>query len=1485
MYELSKVRLYSVGPSGARYEDVIIDLSGAGDPVPDQQLQLGRPELRRPSPASILFLENGGGKSVLIKLIFSVMLPGRRHVVGTSNTKVLENFVGRHDVAHVVLEWMHTRTGRLLLTGKVSDWRGRSPQSGEENLVDLWYSLRPNDLVNIATLPFADDGHNLVASDFRSRLDDLADEDPVLDLEWADKHARWSAWLVKLGLDSELFRFQRAMNAGEGEAADAFTFATDEAFVDFLLKSVLPADELGDLAESIAVHARTLATRADLELESTFVTDAIAHLEPLDQQRSVTEQAVGEAAGAVSDLDGLVARLVARVDHENGLLEHREKHIEEVAEGVAAAESARNRAVGIHAALDHHTARLRRDAAHAEQQAAADAKGKAEHVVHSWAATPALLDLEKSSGLAAALREVVGQRQDAARVALSARDARSRELARALLSTADRADTEASQEESELAEVRRTTEDAEQTWQAAVQETAQANVLAAHLQERIAGVDAEVAQAVRASLITSPATLAEDSASLAESVRADMAAITETELLLETRRAEVDEAKAGLAQAREARIAAQSHYAGAQAELRRAEDATEVLAREPRLVELLDTADVLLEYDADTLLDQLAHAQSDIDAQRTEMKVGNAADEPALLVWQADPEALLSPHQEVIRIRDLLDSEGIACGTGWDYLADRTDETIRADLVRRLPHLAGGVLVNKPEHLARAREIIDTCDSHPTGTVFVATTRSFDVVVDAQIDLAIPATAGFVAPPNAGLFDHTAAQAEYARIAERYAIRKARLAELDALYSVDRALAARLAEWRRMFPPGTLGGLAESVATAEAAVQKAAADVDDHERALEHAIVARDGVQSALSSKCRALNTLKERSRQLAELASRGREAEGWRRDAVQARDQAVASEQRAARLLGMVNLLRRDIEDRQRRADGQRALAERIREEARDLPTGTTVDSRDPIPAEPVAVLRAVLGQAQRVYEKAEVGDDQLKELTQAENRAKDALQLWEKTPAEVRDTARVLLASTNGADGAARAAAIGHADNALRAAAHRHTRAAEETTRLDERLRQLPRPAVALSQPDQPRDVAHGEQLTAAAVTAAADAKAEHEERIAQLAVARKDAERARATVESFKTIIDMHRAARDDQFPAEATGVEPFPGDAGLAGDQYRDHQRAAVKKQKAAAEAQRGLDALAERLRQFAAETRFARLTVPIRTLISEVAISALAGYAAEWVRQLRPRLRSLSDDLAQVDRHRTIILERLTAIVDSALRKLRAAQRLSKLPEGLGEWTGLEFLHIGGTPVEGELLAHQLGGVLDDAVERYIATEKRDGLGVVQRAVRAAVPKGFKVTMLKPDAVLRAERVRISAVRDVFSGGQHLTAAIILYCTLAALRANDLGKTRRHHSGVLFLDNPIGRASATYLLDLQRGVAAALGVQLIYTTGLYEEEALAGFPLIVRLRNDADLRAGRKYLSVDERIMPYLEGLASPDDTGVVTPTRILIPERRRGDTY
>jgi hypothetical protein len=182
--------------------------------------------------------------------------------------------------------------------------------------------------------------------------------------------------------------------------------------------------------------------------------------------------------------------------------------------------------------------------------------------------------------------------------------------------------------------------------------------------------------------------------------------------------------------------------------------------------------------------------------------------------------------------------------------------------------------------------------------------------------------------------------------------------------------------------------------------------------------------------------------------------------------------------------------------------------------------------------------------------------------------------------------------------------------------------------------------------------------------------------------------------------------------------------------------------------------------------------------------------------------------------------------------------------------------------------------------------RRDGFALLLQAVHAAVPRGFAVTILKPDSILRDEAVPVEGMREVFSGGQELTAAIMLYCTLAALKANERGQMRSRHSGVLFLDNPIGKANARYLLDMQTMVASALGVQLVYTTGLADDRALAAFPLWIRLRNDADLRVGLKHIRVAQqvrRLLPasFEDGDAS-DQAGTITASRLYLRSAAHG---
>jgi hypothetical protein len=65
MYELSRVRLYSIGPAGARYADTVLDLRGVGGLVPRpapaqaeffEDEPAGPP--RRPAPAGVLKLRS-----------------------------------------------------------------------------------------------------------------------------------------------------------------------------------------------------------------------------------------------------------------------------------------------------------------------------------------------------------------------------------------------------------------------------------------------------------------------------------------------------------------------------------------------------------------------------------------------------------------------------------------------------------------------------------------------------------------------------------------------------------------------------------------------------------------------------------------------------------------------------------------------------------------------------------------------------------------------------------------------------------------------------------------------------------------------------------------------------------------------------------------------------------------------------------------------------------------------------------------------------------------------------------------------------------------------------------------------------------------------------------------------------------------------------------------------------------------------------------
>ncbi|HVW31902.1 MAG TPA: hypothetical protein VHL53_05125, partial [Acidimicrobiia bacterium] len=195
---LRRVRLDGIGPPGARFDPLTIDLTTGG----------------AASPVALLFLENGGGKSVLLRLVFSVVLPGRRNVVGGAK---LTDYVLARDVGHVICEW-EVDDGRLipslLVTGKVFEWQGGNRSANADSLRESWYSFHPSPgVTDFDTLATRHGGRRISRVGFLAGLTEAQRSTPALGLVVEHSPGAWREHLLKnTPLDPELFRYQRAMN-------------------------------------------------------------------------------------------------------------------------------------------------------------------------------------------------------------------------------------------------------------------------------------------------------------------------------------------------------------------------------------------------------------------------------------------------------------------------------------------------------------------------------------------------------------------------------------------------------------------------------------------------------------------------------------------------------------------------------------------------------------------------------------------------------------------------------------------------------------------------------------------------------------------------------------------------------------------------------------------------------------------------------------------------------------------------------------------------------------------------------------------------------------------------------------------------------------------------------------------------------------------------------------------------------------------------
>lgn len=1567
MYELSRVRLYSIGPAGARYADTVLDLRGVGEPVPHpapaqaeffEDEPVGPP--RRPAPAGVLFLENGGGKSVLLKLIFSVMLPGHRNTLGGASSGVLRKFLLAEDCGHVALEWQHTLTGECVVVGKVSEWRGRQVSNDPRKFAEAWYSFRPGPGLGLDSLPVAEAtsvgrlaegvsgarGRRRTMKGFRDALTEAGKFYQHLDVHWEEIHDRWNEHLGDLGLDPELFRYQREMNADEGEAAGLFAVKKDSDFTDLLLRAVTDTRDTDGLADLVSGFGNKLGRRAELTAERDFTAGSVDLLGRIVEAAEARARTRDIHAGAERRTRTLARRLSARAGLERGRTAELAQQVTGAAHTVTGAEEARSRSALIAAELAYRHASLALTAA--EKSAAAQRRelGDARTLHAAWQAAEAVLrhraSADRSARVAVAIREA---ERDAA-PALAARATAAADLVRALHAAAEAGESLANEEEERSDALQSAGEAAHRDATTAATEAQRARSEAGHLRQRLAEVEQETAEAVRAGWLDDTAPHADPARAALAANDAEQSAVAAWDTAREaagaasdrSRQAAAAESRAELAAARAADGARASEQAY-EAELR----AAEAIAADHRLADLLGlpttggvprprrgapdgtederqgedregsgtepgpaahgagtaalpgsaeqplTAD---EFDrnADELRELLDQGVAAAERRLFELRTA-AADDSRILGALGDG-GLLPPGPDVLATVEYLGEHGIPALPGWRYLAQAVDPADHAAVLAARPELVDGVVITDPDAHARARDVLGAAALLPRSAVAVGTAAALLAPVPDHAAGSAASTDGvFLVPPNPAMHDEHAADEERQALRTRTAARDEDIRTLAARLAGDRSLASRIGSWRADCPPGMLTELAEAARTARTAAETA-------EAALAEARTARAEADEAAADTARVRDERQEAAQRarraadaLAGLAFRLRERAGWQAKLRELVDEAAESEARATVCLERARAADEDRRAAQRAADDARRTARALRAERAEI-AGAPEHLSEPEPGAPrhsLPALREAYRAASQLYEKVGVGADLRAEQARAESDESAALAELDRLTNKVRTRAAQLLEGTDGADGPSRQAAAARAESLVQLLETRASAASEQLGRLRgeaERLAPADGESLHTELPDDqaPADAEQAQALlrtaTAelAAATAALDtARAAHAELLHAHRTAEDSAGGFDETAALLRDLLRDHGAEDDAETP------EPYPGSLEEARRSAAEARRSLRGCAADLSTAEAAVREASDVLVRHANSTRYEQVRTPARQQIRELPAAALPEHAQKWATAFAPRLRVLTDELAQLERNRDSIVDRLRGLVDSALTTLRSAQRLSRLPEGLGEWSGQEFLRIRFEEPDQATLTERLGEVIDEATKAALKKNsdlRRDGMSLLLRGVQAALePRGIAVEILKPDAVLRAERVPVGQMGDVFSGGQLLTAAIALYCTMAALRSNDRGRDRHQHrhAGTLFLDNPIGRANATYLLELQRAVADALGVQLLYTTGLFDTTALAEFPLVIRLRNDADLRAGLKYISVEEHLRPGLPQQDPGAETvhGEITATRMF----------
>jgi hypothetical protein len=1439
-WRIRRARLEAAGPSDARYDDVTLAFVADGQAADN----------------AVVLLRNGGGKSLLLFLLFKALLPRRSD--GTKTAEQQRNarpLVLAGECATVAIEWEHRDDpARRLITGHSFE-RG----DGEES---RWL-LEPIDrVVTLDTLPLRDGRRRRTRAGLLRALDQLGQQHPRLGFRTVQGVRAWEDELLSLGIDPAILRYQARLNRSEGGDDDELRFHSPESFARFVLQMVLEDEPLAKLQQQVQTHADQLARREALAREADFCRDAAGLLRQLAEAHARTDESEREqqrAHAAQQRLAGILdAALTAGTARLSQLRQQREP-LEDHRRKLGANERDLD---GEGRIVRARTERLLADTAEQNVRAAADAARAADAEHSAWQLVETLVALSESEGELAGLAERVEAQERGVADARSERRVIALELAGALLHAAARLDGEA-------AELGERLEQADRVQDELRGEIDQLAARGGELKQRRGVLEAQLDGFERATARLRADELLGDGerpSAATERFEAEREDLIGQRHELGQRISSVTERRTGLTERRDAARAALAEHEAVARELERRRDGAVARVRGELDAAIHDALDVPATWQpleepagAERLLERARAAADARRATAANEIDALAADERAL-----ELDGLLAVESDVERICSELEAIGMRALPALRHLAAAAGPQRLTALIAAQPGIAGGIVLldgnpreavveltaarvrppRRPLILATADELLAE-PARPRRTRSAATTAAM--------------TAPAVLLPAPGAYDIEAAAKEQEQLSERVAALKARREQHARLSAQLARLAAIVGgeaeQLRGLLPPAgrnerrLLNAVGREQGRHEEQAQAAQTTVDEQDRLLRDTASSLEDLQGRASRVERAerrCESALERLSSVDDLDVRALRAEFDRLG--ERADQLTTEAESIRRRRDETIRDAKGLEDRAATLSGEAAT---LRRRAAELP----LDGHEPTVAEgSLAALSEKLLVAEQLLE-SRISDGELRaRMAGAEARAARLRSDVERAGASVVERARALADSPAGIDPLALSRGQRDAKDAYERALRDQGEAATVEEQAAERLfaaNEALTPADRAREPRllgtlTPEDPAHG----AALLGELNELRVAREDEVAGNRAKLADSDERIATEDALVTEL---RSARERLAVASAQpSAEDLPAWTRRRERIHEQATEAVTAVERSTREHSALRQQLHERLRAIAELVAQADERIPRGITIPLKAGEALAPDAARLEGELRTRAGELDRTIDELERHRQALVAQLLAVGADGVRKLDRVAAATTLPreEALGAWSGKQFARIRHTVLTDDAARHaQLGRVLDAAVE---GNARRRGLDLAFAATMALLDGGLEVSVLKPHPQPDDRYHPIEVVGPEFSGGEELTIKLVLFCAVSAVRtAERAGRSRgSRRAGPLLIDNPIGTASRESLVDLQLRLARHLDAQFIPFTGLEGELNVTGrFATVVALTNDKDLLGGMRYVKL------------------------------------